>query len=70
MLVLTRKIGEAIVIDGGIAVRVLDAGAGRVRLGVEAPAEVLVLREEIATRLNITPTRVGSESVRTRVTRP
>ena len=61
MLVLSRKIGEAIVIDGGIVVRVLDAGAGRVRLGVEAPDEVFVLREEIAARLDIPSTRADSK---------
>lgn len=53
MLVLSRKVGESVVIGGGIVVRVLDAGRGRVRLGVEAPDEVLVLREEVATRLDV-----------------
>jgi carbon storage regulator len=53
MLVLSRKVGEAVVIGGGIVVRVLDGGAGRVRLGVDAPDEVLVLREEVAARLDV-----------------
>ncbi|MBN9121220.1 MAG: carbon storage regulator [Planctomycetes bacterium] len=57
MLVLSRKIGEAVVIGGGVVVRVLDAGGGRVRLGVVAPDEVLVLREEVADRLGLTATR-------------
>ena len=63
MLVLSRKIGEAIVIGSGIVVRVLDDGAGRVRLGVEAPDEVLVLREEIATRLDVPSIRAQSKPV-------
>ena len=62
MLVLSRKVGEAVVIAGGIVVRVLDAGGGRIRLGVEAPEEVLVLREEIAARLDIPSARAESRS--------
>lgn len=57
MLVLSRKPGEAVVIGGGIVVRVLDAGGGRIRLGVEAPDEVVILREEVADRLNLPLTR-------------
>ena len=53
MLVLTRKIDQTIVIGGGIVVRVLDAGGGRVRIGVEAPDDVVVLRGEIAARLGL-----------------
>jgi carbon storage regulator len=51
MLVLTRKADESVVIGGKIVVRVLSVQNGRVRLGIEAPDEVVVLREEIATRL-------------------
>jgi carbon storage regulator len=48
MLVLTRKPGEAIVIGPDIEVRVLSVGrGGQVRLGIAAPDEVLILREEL-----------------------
>ena len=47
MLVLTRKDGERIVIDGGITVEVVEAQGGRVRLGISAPPEVRVMREEL-----------------------
>jgi carbon storage regulator len=50
MLVLTRKIGEEIVIDGNIRVTVLDVKGGKVRLGVKAPAEISVDREEVHQR--------------------
>jgi len=53
MLVLTRKVGEAIVIADKITVRVLSISGGRVRLGVEAPDELLVLRGELADRLKL-----------------
>jgi carbon storage regulator len=51
MLVLARKIGESVVIDGRIVVRVVGAGGGRARLGIEAPDDVLILRSEVAARL-------------------
>lgn len=56
MLVLTRKSGEAVVLetDGKeIVVRLLEISGSRVRLGVEAPREVTVLREEIAPQASL-----------------
>lgn len=47
MLILSRKPGDAILIDGGIRVVVLACEGGGVRLGIEAPASVGILREEI-----------------------
>jgi carbon storage regulator len=46
MLVLSRKTGERIVIDGSIVVTVLEAGSGRVRLGIDAPREYGISRPE------------------------
>ncbi|MFI5179428.1 MAG: carbon storage regulator [Vicinamibacterales bacterium] len=47
MLVITRKRGEAIVIGEGIEIRVLRVGRDGVRLGVTAPADVAVNRQEV-----------------------
>lgn len=47
MLVFTRKRDEAIVIGDGIEIRVLRTGKDGVRIGVTAPADVLVHRREI-----------------------
>jgi carbon storage regulator CsrA len=47
MLILRRKIGERIVIDGRIEVTVLHIRGGKVRLGFNAPRDIRVLREEI-----------------------
>ena len=47
MLILTRKPGEAIVINGDIRIRVLSIEGERVKLGVDAPREVPVLRQEL-----------------------
>jgi len=47
MLVLSRKVNEKIVIDGGIVVTVVKIEGGQVRIGIEAPNHVKVYREEI-----------------------
>ena len=47
MLVLSRKINEEIVIGNGIRVKVLGVHGNQVRLGIVAPKEVPVYREEI-----------------------
>lgn len=47
MLILGRKIGDTIVIDGGITVTVLACDKGGVRLGFSAPDDVTILRGEI-----------------------
>ena len=50
MLVLTRRVGEEIVIGGGIRITILAATNGRARIGVTAPASVTVDRSEVAER--------------------
>jgi carbon storage regulator len=50
MLVLTRKAGEQIVIDGNITVTVVSIEGNKIRLGIQAPPEVLVDREEVHRR--------------------
>ena len=47
MLVLTRKVDECINIGDDIVVRVIDANQGNVRLGIEAPRNVSIYRQEI-----------------------
>lgn len=47
MLILTRKAEQGIVIDGRITVRVLAVEGERVKLGIDAPVTVGVLREEL-----------------------
>jgi carbon storage regulator len=50
MLVLSRKIGESIIIGDAIRVTVVEIGQGRVKIGVHAPDAVSVDREEIHER--------------------
>lgn len=47
MLVLTRKIGERLVIGEGVVVTVIAAYGSQVRLGIEAPPEVDIWRDEL-----------------------
>jgi len=51
MLVLTRKIGETLVIDGNVIVTVLGVKGRQIRIGITAPPEVQVHREEIYLRI-------------------
>ena len=51
MLVLSRKSGEKILIGDRIVVTVVKIGNGGVRLGVDAPPELAVVREELANEL-------------------
>ncbi len=53
MLVLSRKIGESIQIDGGIRVTVTKVRGGRVRLSIEAPPEMRVLRKELTESVDV-----------------
>ncbi len=50
MLVLSRKKNDSIVIDGGIKVTVLEVKGNVVRIGIEAPANVIVRRSELLQR--------------------
>jgi carbon storage regulator len=50
MLVLTRRIGEEIIIDNNIRVTVVSIDGGKVRLGIAAPPEVRVDRQEVHER--------------------
>jgi carbon storage regulator CsrA len=48
MLVLSRKPGEKVVIGGGITVTVIEVQGNRVRVGIDAPDQVRILRGELA----------------------
>ena len=52
MLVLTRKTGQSIVIDGGIEITVLEVRGGQIRLGISAPTEIKVNRKELLERIH------------------
>jgi carbon storage regulator len=47
MLILSRKAGDSLMIDGGVRIVVLGVEGSSVRLGIDAPTDVRVLRGEI-----------------------
>ena len=51
MLILTRRVGESLVIGDEVRVKVLEVKGQQVRIGVTAPREVSVHREEIYDRI-------------------
>lgn len=52
MLVLSRKIGEEIVVGRNVLIRVLEIHGKRVRVGISAPNAVTVHREEVQQRID------------------
>lgn len=53
MLVLTRRVSEALIINDNITVTILGVKAGQVRLGITAPKEISVNREEIHRKIQL-----------------
>jgi carbon storage regulator len=51
VLVVSRKVGERILIGEKIAITVVKVGSSGVRIGIEAPKEMAVIREELAEQL-------------------
>ena len=47
MLILNRKIGESIILDNNIEIKILELQDGRVKIGVEAPKYISILRKEV-----------------------
>ncbi|HZZ70638.1 MAG TPA: carbon storage regulator [Pirellulales bacterium] len=62
MLVLSRKVGERILIGDHIAITVVRLAQGGVRLGIEAPSDLIVVREELKTAPPESTEQVGVES--------
>jgi len=51
MLILTRRVGESLIIGDDVVVNILGVKGNQVRIGVDAPKEVPVHREEIYDRI-------------------
>lgn len=64
MLVLSRRRGQAILLDGGIRIVVLESDRRSVRLGIEAPATTGIQREELVSVVAAENLRAGSRADR------
>ena len=47
MLILNRKIGESIILGDDIEIRILEVQDGKIKIGIEAPKDVTILRKEV-----------------------
>lgn len=63
MLILTRRVGETLMIGDSVTVTVLGVKGNQVRVGITAPKDVAVHREEIYKRIQDVPDASVSESV-------
>lgn len=61
MLILTRRVGESVVIGGDVTVTVLGVKGNQARLGVNAPRDIAVHREEIHERIKREQAAVDAE---------
>ena len=61
MLILTRKIGESLIIGDDVEITVLSVRGNQVKLGVNAPKEIAVHRQEIYERIKAAEDGVADE---------
>ena len=64
MLVLSRKLGEKIYINDNICITVVDIDRGKIRLGIEAPRDIPIFRQELLERAE------GKENAKTAAVTP
>ena len=66
MLILTRRVGESLMIGDDVTITVLGVKGNQVRIGVDAPKEVAVHREEILDRIENAAAEVADEDLKFR----
>lgn len=72
MLVIRRKAGESLLIGPEIEIEIIDLSPSRVKLGIHAPREVLILRKEVkltAEQNRAASGRISLDQIQTLVTR-
>lgn len=51
MLILTRKKDESIIIDGKIEIKIIEIEDGKIRIGIDAPRDIEIMRKELHDRI-------------------
>lgn len=59
MLILSRRVGDSLVIDQDVKVHVLGVSGNQIRIGIEAPKEVSVHRDEVYKRIKNSGDKAG-----------
>ncbi len=62
MLVLSRKFDESIMIGDSVVIKILSIQDGQVKIGIEAPKDVRILRREIYDEINLSNTQAAKGS--------
>ncbi len=62
MLILVRKVQQGIAIEGGISIQVLSIARDRVKLGIVAPADVKVMRQELLSDADPPAVLIGGDA--------
>jgi carbon storage regulator len=65
MLILTRRVGETIMVGDDVSVTVLGVKGNQVRVGINAPKQLAVHREEIYLRIQAEKGEIGTSSLPT-----
>lgn len=64
MLILTRKLGQSLIIGDDIEVSIVDVSGDKVKVGINAPKEVKILRSELAETMEVNKIAAGSKTDR------
>jgi carbon storage regulator len=64
MLILSRKVGQSIVIGGNIVVKIVGVDGEQIKLGIEAPRDVPVHREEVQREVEQGRPRTGANALK------
>ena len=59
MLILTRRVGETIMVGDEVTITVLGVNGNQIRIGIEAPREITVHRKEVYERIKAEAEEVG-----------
>ncbi len=63
MLILTRKLGESIIIDEDVQISVIEINKNNIKIGVNAPKELSIFREEVFLKIKEENTQSSSSGI-------